>query len=346
MKSSQFLSLFLAGAVLCSASNLPTYATTQATTPSAIATTTEKTLQSKIITVYFDGKLVKMDDLKPYLDKNNSVFLPLKNVAAMTKATLTWNKSTGKATYKVGKNTLQLTATKDTLLVNGKSIKLKNQTVNSNGNAYVPMAFLSEQLGLKTGTKLGNNKNNKNVFSHVVSITSSTFRGADPLKSVSKNGSDSGMGEKSVVDKGFENAFMSPEDEDNAYKIYEKIPYAVMGTDKTQVRINGTAYMMSMVPSYADGFIPSITIEYVKEGLITIDFSSLPTKWDYFFEKTLTFLMGSDGTEIATRLNKDFWSTYDKTENIYYTSKLKGKYTVGKYTVNYDTPYVEITWKK
>lgn len=349
MNISKLTALFLSGALIFTV-NSASFSTT--TTPPAVATTTTKTevsvpKESKVITVYYNGKVAKIN-LKPYLDKNKMIFLPLKEVATLTKATFTWNKDTGKATYKLGKTTVQFTIGKDTATVNGKSIKLKNKLVNSNGSIYGDLRTISDCLGLKTGYKLGYDKSNKNVFSHVVSITSSIYKGIDPLKSVglngnANNGSD-GVSEKSIVDRGFENSIMKPEETAKWFDLYEKIPHSYMGNAPTQILNMANMYMMSMVPVTGDSFRPEIVINYEKEGLITIDINSLPNKWDYFFEKTLTHLMGADGTTIATRLNKEIWATYNDKENVYRLSTLKGNWKVGKFTVNYDKPQVEITW--
>ncbi|WP_308638425.1 stalk domain-containing protein [Paenibacillus silvisoli] len=99
--------------------------------------------------VVVQGKSLK-DGNQPVL-KNNTTFLPMRDVAKALNATLAWDGKTRTATIKSGDKTVAFTIGAATMNVNGQSVPLETpaylQQVGGSSVTYLPLAALSKGLG-------------------------------------------------------------------------------------------------------------------------------------------------------------------------------------------------------
>ncbi|WP_165822567.1 stalk domain-containing protein [Paenibacillus montanisoli] len=95
------------------------------------------------------GKSLKGGN-KPVL-KNNTTFLPMRDVAEALNATLAWDGKTRTATIKSGDKTVAFTIDASTMKVNGQPVPLETpaylQQVGGSSVTYLPLAALSKGLG-------------------------------------------------------------------------------------------------------------------------------------------------------------------------------------------------------
>ncbi|WP_219835792.1 stalk domain-containing protein [Paenibacillus sp. R14(2021)] len=89
---------------------------------------------------------------KPVL-KNNTTFLPMRDIATALHASLAWDNKTRTATIKSGDKQVAFTIGANTMKVNGQSVPLETpaylQQVGSNSVTYLPLAALSKGLGFQ-----------------------------------------------------------------------------------------------------------------------------------------------------------------------------------------------------
>lgn len=87
---------------------------------------------------------------KPVL-KNNTTFLPMRDLAAALHATLNWDNKTRTATIASGTKKVAFTIGAKTMVVNGQTVPLETpaylQTVGGASFTYLPLAALSKGLG-------------------------------------------------------------------------------------------------------------------------------------------------------------------------------------------------------
>ena len=99
--------------------------------------------------VIVNGKSLKGSN-KPVL-KNNTTFLPMRDVTNALNATLAWDAKTRTATIKSGDKVVAFTIGADTMKVNGQTVPLETpaylQQSGGNSVTYLPLAALSKGLG-------------------------------------------------------------------------------------------------------------------------------------------------------------------------------------------------------
>ncbi len=76
-------------------------------------------------------------------------YVPLRATGDVFKAEVLWDAAEKKVTYKMGDTTIELWIGKNTANVNGKSVALQNPPIIVSNSTYVPLRFVSEQLGSK-----------------------------------------------------------------------------------------------------------------------------------------------------------------------------------------------------
>jgi len=76
-------------------------------------------------------------------------YVPLRATGDVFKAEVLWDAAEKKVTYKMGDTTIDLWIGKNTANVNGKSVALQNPPIIVSSSTYVPLRFVSEQLGSK-----------------------------------------------------------------------------------------------------------------------------------------------------------------------------------------------------
>ncbi|SDX65419.1 stalk domain-containing protein [Paenibacillus sp. CF384] len=99
--------------------------------------------------VVVNGKALKSDN-KPVL-KNNTTFLPMRDVTKALNATLVWDGPSRTATIKSGDKVVAFTIGADTMKVNGQTVPLETpaylQQSGGSSVTYLPLAALSKGLG-------------------------------------------------------------------------------------------------------------------------------------------------------------------------------------------------------
>ncbi len=83
----------------------------------------------------------------PYL-KNGRTMVPIRMVSEQLGIGVTWNQKDKKITLKDGKTIVALTLDKDYALINGKNIKIDAPPQINKNTTFVPLRFVSENLGL------------------------------------------------------------------------------------------------------------------------------------------------------------------------------------------------------
>ena len=273
--------------------------------------------------LYINGVYLDSPDSQPFIDENGRSMIPLKAVSETLGAEISWDGKTYTAKVKLGDKTIELPVGKNYGMVNGVKSEFDTITIVSNGRTFVPLKFVSENLGYEIGYKFGKDPLAGNKLAHIITIGTSS-------------GTLSPM-----VNMGWKAAGLNLEQSQIYYSMFKKIPAS--DTSITQVVTMSRNFYMSLNPSDGSSFNWVYIISYEAPGSIDLSYNMLPTGWDEFTINSLTALIGSDGTYIGSQIVKDVMSTYVASENRYYASKLSDKViTSGKYTFKYSTG--KITW--
>lgn len=99
------------------------------------------------IQVLMDGKKIKFNGGNPYADNNSRVQVPFRGVGEAMGATVDYNAANNVVTFHKGKNIIKLTINSKTANVNGKLVTMDTIASAKNGRTYVPLRFVSENLG-------------------------------------------------------------------------------------------------------------------------------------------------------------------------------------------------------
>ncbi|WP_046214002.1 copper amine oxidase N-terminal domain-containing protein [Paenibacillus wulumuqiensis] len=88
-----------------------------------------------------------MMDTEPMV-MNGTTYIPLRYLGEGIGAKVSWNKSANEVTVMAGSDTMKFWIDKDTVVVNGKNMKLSaNAMVNKDGRTLVPLRSITELLG-------------------------------------------------------------------------------------------------------------------------------------------------------------------------------------------------------
>lgn len=99
------------------------------------------------IQVLMDGKKIKFNGGNPYADNNSRVQVPFRGVGEAMGAIVDYNSANKVVTFHKGKNIIKLTIGSKVATVNGKSVAMDTVASAKNGRTYVPLRFVSENLG-------------------------------------------------------------------------------------------------------------------------------------------------------------------------------------------------------
>lgn len=97
------------------------------------------------VTVVLNGEKVTFKD--PILNKNGHLFLPMRNFYEMIGASVDWNQKTKTASAKRNENQVAVTLNSKSAVVNGKKVTVNVPPFLYMDKTYVPIRFLSENLG-------------------------------------------------------------------------------------------------------------------------------------------------------------------------------------------------------
>ena len=106
--------------------------------------------------VFVDGKKIEFDTAVPYVNDNNVTMIPLRYAAQALGCAVYWERA-GKNTVTVeGEKSIILEIGKSDAVIDGKTVKLASVPYEENGRTYVPLRFISENMGYKTEWKAPN----------------------------------------------------------------------------------------------------------------------------------------------------------------------------------------------
>lgn len=286
--------------------------------------TTRVYAESNLFSIYVDGKAVKFTDAKPFIDSQKRTMIPLSAVVKTIPLTqVSWDANNATATVIKDTIKIDLPIGKSYGLVNGTKVEIDTTTVLKNSRTYVPLSFISTQLGYKVKYKFGKDANIGPGSYHVININSGA------------------MADKSVVDRGFEGLLLGTtlEETNKIFPLLDNTRQVVM-----------TGRSMSFDSSTESGMSinDDIIFRYERKGLISITFTRIGPKWDYFLTNASTYFFGSSGSQISSYIIKSINGVQYKLEgSVWYgTSKLVGnQIKVDKFNVEFvDDKEIHITF--
>lgn len=109
---------------------------------------TSLSFASSNINVTINGVEVNFPDAKPFIDADaGRTMIPVRFVAENLKSEVEWNAEDRVVCINKGDNNIQLTIGSNIAIVNNESIKLDTEAIIYEDRTYVPLRFVSEQLG-------------------------------------------------------------------------------------------------------------------------------------------------------------------------------------------------------
>ena len=109
---------------------------------------TSLSFASSNINVTINGVEVIFPDAKPFIDaKAGRTMIPVRFIAEGLKSEVEWNAEDRVVCINKGDNNIQLTIGSNVAIVNNESIKLDTEAIIHEDRTYVPLRFVSEQLG-------------------------------------------------------------------------------------------------------------------------------------------------------------------------------------------------------
>ncbi|GGA23667.1 N-acetylmuramoyl-L-alanine amidase family protein [Paenibacillus physcomitrellae] len=103
---------------------------------------------SKATHILLDGNEIDLSADRQVQVVNNSVMIPIRVVVEELGFNVDWNSKTGTVTIQQSGNVITLLTNGNTATVNGQSFKLTAPAFAKNGTTFVPVRFVSEQMGL------------------------------------------------------------------------------------------------------------------------------------------------------------------------------------------------------
>ncbi|MGE5416663.1 MAG: stalk domain-containing protein [Acidobacteriota bacterium] len=121
------------------------------TEPPKIVPQTQPVISSaKTPIVLINGQPL-VSDVKPMVNKDGRIMLPLRSIAQALGAQVDWNAPTKTATLYQGTNTIKVTLGQKTLMVNGRLVPMDTVAVSQNGCTLLPVRSVGEAFGSKIG---------------------------------------------------------------------------------------------------------------------------------------------------------------------------------------------------
>lgn len=131
---------------------------------------TSLSFASSNINVTINGVEVNFPDAKPFIDADaGRTMIPVRFVAEDLESEVEWNAEDRIVYINKGDNNIQLTIDSKIAIVNDEPIELDTEAIIHEDRTYVPLRFVSEQLGAdvdwdnKTKTVIINSKNNNTL---------------------------------------------------------------------------------------------------------------------------------------------------------------------------------------
>lgn len=138
-----FLGILISIFITCS--NVTLVSASSNSTDAAKVSTSVKTQTNPII-VNVNGKVVSLNEAKPYTDSSLKIMLPLISIVKEFDPNASIDIKNGYVILKSNKNNIQFNNGNEEINVNGKYIKLSVKNVVNEGQVFVPLQFFSEAL--------------------------------------------------------------------------------------------------------------------------------------------------------------------------------------------------------
>nr|WP_283809179.1 copper amine oxidase N-terminal domain-containing protein [Tumebacillus amylolyticus] len=94
-----------------------------------------------------NNKVIAFPDAKPFVDENDRTMVPVRFVAESMGATVDWMPNTQFVVIKLPGKDIRMRVGETKASVNGASVMLDTKSVMTNDRTYVPLRFVSENLG-------------------------------------------------------------------------------------------------------------------------------------------------------------------------------------------------------
>ncbi|WP_322906165.1 copper amine oxidase N-terminal domain-containing protein [Paenibacillus campi] len=127
---------------------------TASMTPTPSTTTPSTSMNNKMMVwMKLNSKTLKIGDKTTMMDTvpmevGKTTYIPLRYLGEGIGAKVTWNKAANEVTVMAGSDTMKFWIGKDTVVVNGKNMKLSAKAmINKDGRTVVPLRSITELLG-------------------------------------------------------------------------------------------------------------------------------------------------------------------------------------------------------
>ncbi|MEK3721830.1 N-acetylmuramoyl-L-alanine amidase family protein [Paenibacillus sp. FSL H8-0034] len=104
--------------------------------------------ESQPLQLFLDGKQLTTE-VPPLINKDNKVMVPVRIIAESLGSKVQWEEKIRKVTVNKSNISIQMFIDKKEVYVNNKAVQLDTAPSIVNGNAMLPVRFISEQMGIK-----------------------------------------------------------------------------------------------------------------------------------------------------------------------------------------------------
>ncbi|KEO85105.1 copper amine oxidase N-terminal domain-containing protein [Tumebacillus flagellatus] len=114
-------------------------------------------IQEQAIHVLMNDREIAFPDAKPFVDENDRTMVPVRFVAESMGASVDWMPNTQYVIIKLPGRDIRMRVGENKATVNGISVMLDTKSVMTNDRTYVPLRFVSENLGADVKWDAANN---------------------------------------------------------------------------------------------------------------------------------------------------------------------------------------------
>ncbi len=139
------------------------------------ATFVRADIPANTIQIYVNSKLIAFPDAQPFFDNNNRCQVPVRFIAENLGYKVEWNQEKRQATITGNETSIVLTLDSNKALVNGQTVTFDTYVVLKDGRTFVPLRFVSENLGAKVEYNYINKVHRIDITTAVSKIPDSTY---------------------------------------------------------------------------------------------------------------------------------------------------------------------------
>ncbi len=108
-------------------------------------------------TVKVNDKILQFPDVKPFMDNNHKVHIPVKPFADAIGATVSWNSKNREVTFYKDDNKLVFSIGKAEYDLNGMIYEADTAAILKSGRAFIPVEYITDALGANVLLDMGHN---------------------------------------------------------------------------------------------------------------------------------------------------------------------------------------------